>query len=299
MAANSDRENEIGNAKSIVRAFSWKAYAEDPNDDLAKSLMIAQAGEEPEQKQGATLKDQWMQLFDPAVSKALGGGKDEIILAKSTEKLAKVYKKFLKCLPKDHQARIEDGPPRLDCVTDALRLADPEWKRNREETKIGRAKTLFTKVAQSLVKYQDLFAIVPSGDKYVSLVAGSVSAIVKATINHIKIAESVSSALDDLSDDIARWKNLLELNNYNMRMEHLVAQMYVVVFDFLATIMDKWSSKSSLGRLVRSFDSDFFKCEIETKRQRLQDLEHRLEKYDHLVTSGPSFMVCEGLPIRA
>ena len=74
MAANSDRENEIGNAKSIVRAFSWKAYAEDPNDDLAKSLMISQAGEEPEQKQGATLKDQWMQLFDPAVSKALGYG---------------------------------------------------------------------------------------------------------------------------------------------------------------------------------------------------------------------------------
>ena len=71
MAANSDRENEIVNAKSIVRAFSWKAYAEDPNDDLAKSLMIAQAGEEPEQKQGATLKDQWMQLFDPAVGKAL------------------------------------------------------------------------------------------------------------------------------------------------------------------------------------------------------------------------------------
>ena len=67
-----------------------------------------------------------------------------------------------------------------------------------------------------------------------------------------------------------------------MRMEHLVAQMYVVVFDFLATIMDKWSSKSSLGRLVRSFDSDFFKSEIETKRQRLQDLEQRLGKYDHL-----------------
>ena len=67
-----------------------------------------------------------------------------------------------------------------------------------------------------------------------------------------------------------------------MRMEHLVAKMYVVVFKFLATIMTKWSSKSSLGRLVRSFDSDFFKDEIETKKQSLQTLEQRLERKDHL-----------------
>ena len=107
------------------------------------------------------------------------GGQDEMILAGSTDELVKEYKKFLKCLPKDHPARIEDGPPRLDSVVDALRLADTEWTSNREKTKMGRAKTLFTKVAQSLVKYKDLFAIVPSGDKYVSLVAGSVSAIIK------------------------------------------------------------------------------------------------------------------------
>ena len=70
MAASDDREDEIVNAKSIVRAFSWKAYAEDPGDVLAKSLMIVKAGEEPEQTQKATLNDQWKQLFDPAVSKA-------------------------------------------------------------------------------------------------------------------------------------------------------------------------------------------------------------------------------------
>ena len=102
-----------------------------------------------------------------------------MILAGSTDELAKEYKKFLKCLPKNHPARIEDGPPRLDRVMDALRLADTEWTIHREETKTGRAKKLFTKVAQSLFKYKDLFDIVPSGDKYVSLVAGSISAIIK------------------------------------------------------------------------------------------------------------------------
>ena len=67
-----------------------------------------------------------------------------------------------------------------------------------------------------------------------------------------------------------------------MKMEHLVAKLYVVVFKFLANIMIKWSSKSSLVRLVRSFDSDFFKNEIETKKQSLQDLEHRLERINQV-----------------
>ena len=104
----------------------------------------------------------------------------------------------------------------------------------------------------------------------------------KATINHIKIAESVSNARDDLSDDVTHWKMLLELNEYDMRMEHLVAKMYVVVFKFLTTIMIKWSSKSSLGRLVRRFGSDFFKDEIEHKETSLQALEHRLERNNHV-----------------
>ena len=74
MAASCDRENETLSAKSIVRTFSLKAYAEDPEDDLTNSLMVVKAGEAPEQKQEATLEDQWMQLFDPAVSKALKYG---------------------------------------------------------------------------------------------------------------------------------------------------------------------------------------------------------------------------------
>ena len=137
-----------------------------------------------------------MQLFDSGVSKAFkcgslsqrdfvakmrddNGGQDEMILASSTDELAKVYKEFLECVPKDHQGRIDDSPRMLGSVVDTLSLADAGWKSNRKKTKLGRMKTLFTRVTQSLAKYKDLFAVVPSGDKYVSLVAGSVSAIVK------------------------------------------------------------------------------------------------------------------------
>ena len=107
------------------------------------------------------------------------GGQDDIILAHPTDELAQAYKKFLKCLPKGHEARIEDGPPRLEVVVDALTFAEAKWKNNREKTKAGRMRTLFSKVAVNLNKYKELFAIVPSSDRYVSLIAGSVSAIIK------------------------------------------------------------------------------------------------------------------------
>lgn len=105
--------------------------------------------------------------------------RDEIILAEPTEDLAQAYKKFLKCLPKEHAARIEDGPPRLDVVLKAVSVAQVSWKNKRENTKTGQAKEVYSKVVRSLYGHRDLFAMIPSSDKYVSLVAGSLTAIIK------------------------------------------------------------------------------------------------------------------------
>ena len=102
-----------------------------------------------------------------------------MILADPTEELAKVYQKFLKCLPKDHGARVEDGPPDLRVVVEALTVAELNWKNNREKTRAGRMKALFGKLSINVTKFKDVFAVIPSGDKYVCLMTGSISAIVK------------------------------------------------------------------------------------------------------------------------
>ena len=64
-------------------------------------------------------------------------------------------------------------------VVEAVKVADTKWKDNHEKTKAGRMKALFGKVAGSLKKHRDLFAVLPSGEKYICLLIGSVSAIVK------------------------------------------------------------------------------------------------------------------------
>ena len=101
-------------------------------------------------------------------------------------------------------------------------------------------------------------------------------------VNHEKIAESVSTALNDLSDDIAYWKELLEAKQNTPRLEHYVARLYVVIFKFLASIMMKWSSKSTITRMFRSFDSEFFKEEIDSKKSSIQELERKLTRQAEL-----------------
>ena len=64
-------------------------------------------------------------------------------------------------------------------------------------------------------------------------------------------------------------------------MKEYVAKLYVVVFKFLVGIMTKWS-KSSVARFLRSFDSSFFEEEIQQKKTRIRDLEHRLERQGSL-----------------
>ena len=127
------------------------------------------------------------------------GSSEELLLAPSTDELAKAYKTFLKCLPKSHEARIEDGPPRIKTVVEAVKTANSTWKNNKESTKVGRMQTLFGKVCGSLNGHKDLFAILPSGDKYVCLVTGSVSAIVK--VSHQKLMSGSQRGLTMLVGD--------------------------------------------------------------------------------------------------
>ena len=72
MSKQSRDRNLLEQAKNAVRKFGWKTYAENPDDELAKSLVAAEALDRQDEKDEAMLGEQWMQLFDPATSKAFG-----------------------------------------------------------------------------------------------------------------------------------------------------------------------------------------------------------------------------------
>ena len=57
--------------------------------------------------------------------------------------------------------------------------ANASWTK-KQEGKVGKSKRLFAKVCQSLDSHKDLFEMLPNNDKYVCLITGSLSSIVKA-----------------------------------------------------------------------------------------------------------------------
>ena len=65
------QQDDIEVAQKTIRTFSWKAYAENPDDSLIESLVVAEENTKLETEPGTTLREQWMQLFDPASRKAL------------------------------------------------------------------------------------------------------------------------------------------------------------------------------------------------------------------------------------
>ena len=104
---------------------------------------------------------------------------DQQDIDKESRKLAKAWLEFQACLPNDLKSKVADKPPGLADVYNAVNLANEQWKASREQSKFGRVKSRFAKLCGTLDDYKALLAIIPSSDKYVCLLTGSLSAMVK------------------------------------------------------------------------------------------------------------------------
>ena len=113
----------------------------------------------------------------------------------------------------------------------------------------------------------------------------SAYARVQATINHEKVAEGFSYALDDLSEDIGRWKRQLKIHGKNRYVTSYIAQLYVIVFQFLVDMMTKWY-KSSVKRFLHSFDNNFFDDQIKYRKDQIKVLKQRIESEAKLATEA-------------
>lgn len=103
---------------------------------------------------------------------------DEAELEKISKQLAKQWLDFKHLLPAGNSNKEEHIPPPIGELIEAVEKANLTWQYNRE-TNTGKAKQRFGKICKSLDFHKEMMAVIPQGDKYVSLLTGSFSAIVK------------------------------------------------------------------------------------------------------------------------
>ncbi|RMY38844.1 hypothetical protein D0866_02323 [Hortaea werneckii] len=202
---------------------------------------------------------------------------EEQRLLKQSRDLAKAWEKFQRQLPDENRLQLRSSPPSLSTLFESIELARKKWQSARDETKYGRVKSTFAKVARSMDDHSQILDVLPNKDKYVSLITGSMACIVKATINHEDIALALTDSLEQLCEDIMHWKKQILAHSDLPSIQNSVQELYVVVFQYLTDIFAAWS-RSGLKRFSRSFDKNAMTKLFSTRQAQIDRLSERIDR---------------------
>ncbi|RMY51206.1 hypothetical protein D0865_06483 [Hortaea werneckii] len=202
---------------------------------------------------------------------------EETRLLKHSCDLAKAWEKFQRQLPEELRLPLRGKPPSLSTLLEAIELAQKSWQAAREGTKFGRVKSMFAKVARSMDDHSQILEVLPDNDKYVSLIVGSMTCIIKATINHEDIALALTDSLEQLCEDIVHWKEQVLAHPDLPLIQRLVQELYVVVFQYLTDVFVTWSS-SGWKRFALSFDKNAMTKLFSTRQAQMDRLSDRINR---------------------
>ncbi|KAI7553626.1 hypothetical protein KC331_g1101 [Hortaea werneckii] len=126
-----------------------------------------------------------------------------------------------------------------------------------------------------------ILEVLPDNNKYLSLIIGSVTCIVKATINHEAIALALTDSLEQLCEDITHWKDQVLAHPDLPSIQRLVRELYVVVFQYLTDVLATWSS-SGWKRFSLSFDKNAMTKLFSTRQSQIDRLSERINRETRL-----------------
>ncbi|THV50274.1 hypothetical protein BGAL_0157g00090 [Botrytis galanthina] len=161
----------------------------------------------------------------------------------------------------------------------------------KQESKGAKVKNFLKRTVQSLENHKYLFALLPSGDKYTSVLTGSFSALIKASVTHSKITDEISDALDDISDQVRSFGIAAATTRYQ-RSAYIkchIIEFYIQLFDFLEVIMHEWYH-SSWKRFSKSLGLSFLEETVQKTVQRLQTYTTRVVAEERHISEEQNHM---------
>ncbi|KAJ8133472.1 hypothetical protein O1611_g154 [Lasiodiplodia mahajangana] len=283
MSQNREAGAQFGN--ELVQRFSDGRRQSEPGDTMVRGLATRTVLDNRREDQFAALQDQWNMflLEGRELSLGIASDDDEAFLLDQGRQLHAAWKKFCKKLPDDQQKTLYERLPSIRYLHESVTKASETWKEH-QNSKVGRLKKIFTGLCNTLDAHSNLVSIIPTDDKYVRLLTGSLSAITQATVNHRKLADGVADSLEELSEDVGYWNELIGDHPRDAKMHRYLIRIYVVVFEFLTEVFLQWS-KSSWNRFITSFDQNAFQKLFEEKRKRIKTIEGYMQRRASLISN--------------
>ncbi|ELQ34945.1 hypothetical protein OOU_Y34scaffold00737g4 [Pyricularia oryzae Y34] len=254
--------------RRLVRSYSDEVQDRLPSSQLA-TVLAAEARAE-DQDPPLLYPEHWRAFFEPPshtrTSQDISPSNPltELISVESA-KLREKWTKFQTNCPVQDRLALSQTEPTMDGVIDTVTQLQTAWQKQRThaDSRTGKVRRLFHRFCGTVDSHSDLLKLLPDGNEYVSVFAGALSAIVKASVNHEHVAEGLADSLCRINDAVARVQPDLELFATD-ETRRLVAELYAHVFLFLGGVMD-WIGERRRRRLLDSFSSslaDRFDAEV-------------------------------------
>ncbi|KAK7984660.1 hypothetical protein PG988_002282 [Apiospora saccharicola] len=187
---------------------------------------------------------------------------------------------FYKGCAKNDQLDLGSSEPTIEGVLEVVNRIQHDWQSQRQDTRRGRAIHMFRRFCRGIHSHRSFLQILPEGNEYVSIFAGTLNVILKASANHERIIEGLSEALSNITDHVAECQ--IELEMYETpEMKEAVARLYAEIFLFLSDLMD-YLTKKRLKRLLDAFNEDLYK----RFEDRIRDIGRRASKIQRLAEQG-------------
>lgn len=86
---------------------------------------------------------------------------------------------FYRNTPEIEQVDLTASEPTMDGVVEIVQSISAQWQAKKKLGRFGRAKELFHKLCGFLDSHSALIKLLPEGNEYVSIFAGTLNAIIK------------------------------------------------------------------------------------------------------------------------
>ncbi|KAL8806363.1 MAG: hypothetical protein Q9182_001393 [Xanthomendoza sp. 2 TL-2023] len=234
-------------AKQLVRSFSLEANA---NDDLMAAVQDVEASSDFPQA------DRWKHMYDAETTSTT------FEFAKLDVEGRELFKNWNVCHLELSHSNIEwnlQAPGQASQsfvdIANAVAKAEKEWK-EKKRAGFAKAQQYFHDFCSTMHAHSALLELLPKSSEYVSIFCGSLNALIKASVNHQKVAEGLSRALVEINDEVSicvREATIIK----NEKIQRAVASLYAHIFIFLNDAIS-WYTSRSMTKLFSSFKENFY-----------------------------------------
>ncbi|KFA70589.1 hypothetical protein S40285_04684 [Stachybotrys chlorohalonatus IBT 40285] len=234
---------------ALVQRFSWELDAQPDNPDDSEPYQQLRSDVKKDNERKARQRQAEIQRIQDLFSAKRP--EDLATFQKTKQNLMEVMRKFQDLVP----VHLRKGviPASWTEVDAAIQTVQAEWEAKRDGSRFFRAREWIRKMGNGMNNHATALKMLPTESEYITIIAGAVSMVIKASANYVAVAEAFAMAMVTINDAVS------VVHRSGVYASPLVEQatmrLYSAIFTYLAHFMT-WYTDRSRTRFLKSFNED-------------------------------------------